>query len=596
LKDSADEFPEWKLLEHTGSNNQISSLMSGGSMLQGRALNVIALAMAFCGINATAKTFPAVPGEFVVKMKSSISTMSVQNMAHVLAQQLNATSVEPLSKASNAYLVKRASVENDQYSLQQLNQNSMVAIAEPNFIYKLVGGATGLPNDPNLKDLWGMVNTGQLTKGDDGTTVQGVAGIDISAQQAWMIETGSRDFKIAIIDTGIGYTLPDLAPNVWNNEAEINGQPGVDDDANGCVDDFHGCNFSVDTPTGDPMDDHGHGSHVSGTIAASGNNGIGVVGVAWNAQLVGVKFLDAAGSGTLANAVKAIDYATGVGVRIMSNSWGGGGFSQTLLDAITRAQAKGVLFIAAAGNEGTDNDSTPAYPASYAVDNIISVAAVDAAGNLADFSCYGAKSVHVAAPGVNILSNTPTGMQTWSGTSMATPHVSGVAALLMSQHPEQTYAEIKTRIMNSARPLAGLRGKTASGGMVNAFYALTDQVAPMDPRDPFFWTRQANAISTDHPYANAATQTWTVTVPGAARISLHFSKFETENGFDIVTLTDKTGVVVAKISGVKGETFSPVIEGDTATITFTSDASVNAYGFDLVDVAYQAAASLASAQ
>lgn len=562
-------------------------------MLQGRGAIWLALASLFISHHISAKTYPAVPGEYVVTFKQNVRSFG----ARKLSAMLNATSVQPITKASGAYLVRRSPVETAEYSMQSLKSNALVEIVEPNYIYTLVGAATALPNDPNLKDLWGMVNTGQATKGDDGgRAVQGVAGVDIDAQKAWMIETGSRDFKIAVVDTGVGYNIEDLKENIWNNDAEINGKPGVDDDNNGCVDDFHGCNFTQDTATGDPLDDHGHGSHVSGTIGASGDNGIQIVGVAWKATIVGVKFLDSQGSGTLANAIRAIDYATKVGVRIMSNSWGGGGFSQTLMDSISRAKDAGILFVAAAGNEGNDNDSTPSYPASYQVDNIISVAAIDAAGNLADFSCYGAKTVHVAAPGVNIMSITPTGLQTWSGTSMATPHVTGIAALLMSQHPEQTYTEIKNRILAGARPLAALRGKVATGGLANAYYSLTGLTPPADPNDASIWPKVAQVISTDHPYANSFKASWTVNVPKAVKISLHFTKFETEANFDVVTIKDAQGNVVAKMSGTKGDVYSPVITGDTAVIEFASDNSVTAYGFDLAEIAYQLAPALADNQ
>lgn len=564
-------------------------------MLQGRGIILLCASLAVAGI-AQAKEFPAVPGQYVVKMKRNVSTMSTRSLAHIL----NADKVELITPESQAFLVTKPAVETADYSMQSLRQAPGVQYVEPNYIYKIVGTFEGTPNDARFGELWGMNNTGQLTPGNsqEGTPdVQGVAGVDIGAMQAWMIETGSKDVKIAVIDTGVDYTIPDLADNVWTNEAELNGKPGVDDDNNGCIDDIHGCNFVANS--GDPKDDHGHGSHVSGTIGASGNNGIGVAGVVWHTSIVGVKFLDAQGSGSLDNAVKAIDYATRVGVKIMSNSWGGGGFSQTMLDSINRAKDAGILFVAAAGNEGADNDTQPAYPASYQADNIISVAAVDAAGNLADFSCFGKTTVHVAAPGVHVLSNVPTatdptGFASWSGTSMATPHVSGVAALLMSQHPEQNYATIKARIMAGARPLAGLRGKTITGGMLNAYYSLTDTVAPMDPRDPFFWPHQASPLSTEHPYAANTKQSWTVGVPGASRIAIHFSKFETEQGFDIVTLTDKNGKVVAKLSGAKGEYWSPVVEGDSITISLAADGSVQTYGFDIVELNYQTDTSVAT--
>jgi subtilisin family serine protease len=333
------------------------------------------------------------------------------------------------------------------------------------------------------------------------------------------------------------------------------------------------------------MDVYGHGTHVSGTIGAT-SDGKGVVGVAWNVKILPVRFLGDDGGGTLEGAVKSIDYATTMHANIMSNSWGGGGFSQALLDAITRAKDAGILFVAAAGNRSNDNDSNPEYPCGYQVDNVISVAAIDPRGLLADFSNYGKTTVHIAAPGVNIFSYTMAGLESWSGTSMATPHVSGVAALLYAQDPTQSYLTVKTRLMNSARPLPMLRGRVMTG-LVNAYYALTNQVAPIDPDDPFNWLKSMDTVSTDHPYKDKTKVSYTFTVPGARRVAAYFTNFDTESGYDQVSFTDANGKSYGELSGKLGEAYGPVIDGDTVIITFTSDDSVNAYGFDLSGIAYQ---------
>ena len=325
-------------------------------MIQGRIAKTLLMGLALVASAAQAKKYEAVPGEFVVKLKGQMMTMSKT----MIEKSLGAQVVENLSPESQSILVRRTQIEKAEFSVQALEANPMVEYAEPNYIYHVVGGASSLPNDPDLSKLWGMMNTGQKSSGDMGN-IDGKAGIDIDAKRAWEIETGSPNVVVASIDTGVDYTIPDLAPNMWTNQAELNGKEGVDDDGNGVIDDIHGLNAI--TGKGDMKDDHGHGSHTSGTIAAKGNNGIGVVGVAYNAHIMGVKFLSASGGGSLADAVKSVDYTTRMKVDMTSNSWGGGGYSQALYDAIKRAQDAGILFIAAAGNSSANNDTDPEYPA-----------------------------------------------------------------------------------------------------------------------------------------------------------------------------------------------------------------------------------------
>jgi subtilisin family serine protease len=340
------------------------------------------------------------------------------------------------------------------------------------------------------------------------------------------------------------------------------------------------------------MDDHGHGTHCSGTIGAQGNDGKGVVGVSWAARIMGVKFLSAEGSGTLEDAIKAIDYATSMGAQIQSNSWGGGGFTELMKQSIERARDKNILFVAAAGNESNDNDRSPSYPATYDVENVVSVAALDNSGQLASFSSYGKTKVHLAAPGVDVTSTVPfatnsTGYDTWSGTSMATPHVSGAAALLISQFPGITYAEIKSRLMSGTKTLGSLRGKVASSGLLNAYYSLTGQVAPPDMEDPYNWTAKEYNVASAHPYENNQKAEFTVKVEGATQVSVYFERFETERGYDVVEFKDANGVVVGKWSGNHNGEFSPPVSGDTVIISFRADDTVNGYGFDITKAAYR---------
>ncbi len=334
------------------------------------------------------------------------------------------------------------------------------------------GGLSGdgprrLPNDPSFGSLWGLDNTGQ-----DG----GTADADIDAPEAWILQTGSSDVVVAVIDTGVDYNHQDLAPNIWTNPGEIPGN-NLDDDGNGFVDDVHGYDFVNNDA--DPMDDQSHGSHCSGTIAGRGDNGKGVVGVAWMARIMAVKFLDSAGSGYLSAAINSVDYAVLNGARITSNSYGGGGYSDIFQEAVQAAADAGVLFVAAAGNSANDNDTSPTYPANYDSDNVISVAATTRNDELAYFSNYGASSVHLGAPGYHILSSTPgNAYKTYSGTSMACPHVAGAAAILLSKNTLLTPLQIRQTLMDSADDKAALDGRTASGGRLNLFNALVRTIPP----------------------------------------------------------------------------------------------------------------------
>lgn len=347
-------------------------------------------------------------------------------------------------------------------ALKALENHPAVQYVEPN--YKISIQAS--PDDPKFSELWGLHNTGQTG---------GTADADIDALEAWDISVGSRDVIVAVIDTGVDHTHPDLANNMWVNPNEIAGD-GIDNDNNGYVDDVHGINAITDS--GDPMDDQGHGTHVSGTIGAIGNDGVGVVGVNQQVSIIGCKFLDAGGSGSSADAIKCIDYLVGlknagVDVRISNNSWGGGGYSQAMADAITSSEEAGMLFVAAAGNSAVDNDSNPHYPSSYEHESVLSVASTTHTDAMSSFSQWGLVSVDLGAPGSAIVSTVPGGgYDSFSGTSMATPHVAGAAALALSVNPSLTTSELKALLMDSGDDNAALNGKTVSGKRLNVATAL----------------------------------------------------------------------------------------------------------------------------
>lgn len=413
----------------------------------------------------------AVAGEWIVKLndvtgggQSQVNTAQ-QRLDRVFGKDVSA--VRSLSRDGMTLVRQSANCNRSLADMDNAFQRVQgLAYAEPNFILH----AATTPNDTRFGSMWGLNNSGQSIQG-----VTGVADADIDAPEAWAITTGSRNVVVGVIDTGVDYNHPDLLANIWTNPGEIAGN-NVDDDSNGYVDDVHGYDFANNDA--DPFDDNGHGTHAAGTIAASGNNGTGSTGVSWSSQIMALKFLDATGSGSLSAAVSALNYATmmknrGVNVVLTSNSWGGGGYSQALFNAIQSSANANMLFVAAAGNESNNNDTNLSYPASYNLPNVISVAATDNRDGLASFSNYGATQVDLGAPGVNTLSTIPgNGYAYYSGTSMATPHVSGVAALAWSLKPTATVAEVRNALLTGVDPVASLAGKTVTGGRLNAFRTL----------------------------------------------------------------------------------------------------------------------------
>jgi subtilisin family serine protease len=355
-----------------------------------------------------------------------------------------------------------------QTAVQKMLQQPGVISAEPNYIRRAL---TTVPNDFQFGLQWALQNTGQTVNGTAGT-----AGADISATTAWDLRMTSSNIIVAVIDTGIDTSHPDLSSNLWVNPGEIAGN-GVDDDSNGKVDDVNGWDFVNND--NNPADDNGHGTYVSGIIGGKGNDSIGIAGVTWAVRLMILKILDSTGFGTVANEVSAIQYATTKGAHIINASLGGSLSSQAEKDAIDAFPG---LFVAAAGNSGTDDDAPPSfYPACYTSPNIIAVAATDQNDALASFSDFGTTCVDLAAPGVNIISDFPgVSLAVGSGTSAATPFVSGVAALLKAQEPNRTTAEIRSAILNNVDVKASLSGKVATGGRLNARAALA-AIPPLAP-------------------------------------------------------------------------------------------------------------------
>ena len=343
-------------------------------------------------------------------------------------------------------------------AMAQMSKDSRIEFAVPNHTYGLPDGekGQGVTNDPDLGKLWGLNNEGQTG---------GKVDADIDAPEAWQVHTGRTQAQgghiTAVIDTGVDYNHPDLKANMWTNAGEIAGD-GIDNDGNGVIDDVHGYNAFADS--GDPLDGHGHGSHCAGTIAGVGNNEIGVVGVNHNANIMAVKIFSDEGSTSAAAIIRGIQYSTKMGARITSNSWGGGGANAGIEQAFKDSPA---LHIIAAGNSGYDNDKRPNYPSNYEGDHIIAVAATDHNDGIARFSQWGKKNVDLGAPGVDILSTVPGGYDTYSGTSMATPHVAGAATLIASAFPDISNTDLRAAILGGTDKIPSLTGKVVTDGRLN---------------------------------------------------------------------------------------------------------------------------------
>lgn len=424
-------------------------------------------------------------GELLVKFKSGVVTSSSLRVHKALgASILKGYTIVP--ELRHVQLPKGLSVQD---AIQQYMSDPNVEYAEPNYMRC----ASVKPNDTYFRDQWALLNTGKYANG--------TRGADIKVTKAWDIFRGNSSVIVAVLDSGIDYTHEDLAGNIWKNPGETNCSDGIDNDNNGFADDCKGWNF-VDN-NNDPMDDFGHGTHVAGIIGAVGNNHVGTTGVMWDVQLMPVKIYDATttlsgncNSVFASDEIAGIQYAVNNGARVINASFHGEGYCISEMNAISNADAHQVLFVAAAGNESNNNDLAPAYPASYNLPNIISVAATDQDDRRVPFSNFGLNSVHVAAPGVYIWSTVPTWWSEFSGygileymegTSMAAPHVAGLAGLLFGYYDGYyntlfDHYQVRQTILNYADKKPTLEGWIQTGGRINAFRSISSLLAPTNLR------------------------------------------------------------------------------------------------------------------
>ncbi len=520
-----------------------------------------------------------VPGELVVKFKKvgsgvKVKSLALETLVKVMGKE-SILSIRPIKTRQDMSVIRFAEDKDIVEAAKVFSGESYISYAEPNYLYHALDD--GIPNDPDFGKVWGVYNTGQ----NDSRGSAGKPGADVNVLPLWQQGiVGSKNIVVAVIDTGVDWDHPDLKDNIYINPGEAGSKAnnGIDDDNNGFVDDIHGWNFAG--KNNNSRDDNDHGSHCSGTIGSTGNNGVGIVGVNWRVSIMPVKFLDARGGGTLADAVSSIDYARMMHVNVMSNSWGGGGFSQALKDAIVEAKNAGILFIAAAGNESNNNDSSPTYPAGYKEENVIAVAALDNQDRIASFSNFGAKTVHVAAPGVNVYSTVKGGKyNSFSGTSMACPHVAGVAALLKSANSDWDYNEIKRRLIATSDPIQELRNKVLAKGRVNAANAMNGVAPPSDEPDESQWVDVPYVVESEHPYQNRQNYEFEIKHSGAKFIRVHFSKIETEAKYDKVILKNARGEAIETITGNFTNYTTDYVSGGSAKVFLTTDYSNTGWGF-----------------
>jgi subtilisin family serine protease len=525
-----------------------------------------------------------VPNEIVVRTDND----------SVISDLKSEFTIVEIDKKGGVYLlIDKTQRGKEQKIIDELEEDSRIEFAQFNYLYSLNDLASA-PMDSKWLEMWALKNYGQSPRGSS----EGKPGADIKAIAAWKQARthGNEKIKVAVIDTGIDYKHEDFQhangkTNIWVNEAEKNGLPGHDDDGNGFPDDVYGWNFvrgdkakkyhgQLGHP--DPMDDHGHGTHCAGTIGAVGDNGTGITGINWQVSLIALKVLSASGSGNSTDIYRAIKYAHENGADVISMSFGGGQPDKLVKSELKRAEMSGALLVAAAGNDGTDNDIEKHYPSNYEIESLVSVAATDNRDRLAIFSNFGVRTVHIAAPGVGITSTYPTQLsqqegskqgpyRTWSGTSMATPHVAGAAALVLAADPtlKKKPRELKKRLLETADWMPHLSGKIVSGGRLNLLNAVTNN------RENSYakrgeWSEEACHLETPHLPEAKLDRVWKIRKPGAKSIQLHVRQAVIDAPFDVAVIYDSKYRYIATLSPTMVDEWLPPVEGDTVLLKFSN--------------------------
>jgi thermitase len=551
-----------------------------GQKMKKLSTTLVLVAIAACSKKAPMKPIsflkdaPShVPAELIVKT-SKIDAFKAKNPG---------LTVESVAPALDLYLVSGESLKGQEDKIaSNWTSQGLIEFAEKNDIVHL-----SRTQDRYSTDLWGLKNVGQ--EAPNGT--EGVEGADIKAEEAWKVSTGSKKVIVAVIDTGIDYRHPDLAANIWVNTKERDtegGKNGKDDDGNGYPDDVYGWNFvsyardkkyhgKLGEPN--PMDDNGHGTHCAGTIGAVANNGEGIAGVNHNVSLMALKVLNHDGSGNTVDIIRAVIYAADNDADIVNASFGGGGKSKSFLAALKYAESKGTLFVAAAGNESSNNDEEDTFPTNYPVESILSVAATDNRDQLASFSNYGYSEVDIAAPGVNIMSTYPTELaagegdanpyRVFSGTSMATPHVVGAAALVLAATPDlkDKPLDLKLRLMETVDYKAHLAGKVRAGGRLNLANAVNNKVT--QPIIEQKWIEQPLALSTTSFPDALLNQYIPVKIEGAKALQVHIASAKIDS-VDLGAIYDLRYQLISIIPQDTIDLWAPIVLGDTAVVRFSN--------------------------
>ncbi len=518
----------------------------------------------------------AVNGEYLIRMKGELRSNSRLSDLH---RSLGVSVRTPFKTFSQFQVVAIPAERrlNEASIVASYRQSSLIEYIEPNYLYHTsqvaneTDSAREYPLDPEYAQQWGLRN--------------------IDALGAWGVSNSLTRPVVAVIDTGVDYTHPDLAANAWKNPGESGtytdaqgnlkdrATDGIDNDGNGFIDDVQGWNFHDNS--NDPNDNMGHGSHCAGIIAGA-HNGVGIMGVAPTAQIMAVKFLGAGGDGTLENGILATEYAMIMKANVLSNSWGGDGYSKAFAEVISEVTKRGILYVAAAGNEHNHNDTEPTYPASYPIKGVVSVGATDETDSETVFTNWGTKSVHLTAPGFHIYSAFKEGeYKLMSGTSMACPHVAGAAALLWSNEPGLSNFQVAERLVSSVDHRYALQGRYSSGGRLNVLNLLQNKSTPLVESDPEGWKFYAFRAESPHPYPSLANIKSLVSHQGAKQIKLHFKLLQTAEQMDGIILRDSRKKTRETLNRNQGSLWSRPVEGSEIEVNLRSDSANQSFGYEI---------------